>query len=577
MNRVADSLLFPATCAARRAASLLVHARPHFLTGQALLKCPLPQNNMNKLINKLLTLSAFFTVLVFGANTVTAENEPSDNTFAGASEIIISGEATGFLPSGDVDFYQITNTAGFSAIEIHYIFEGSGPDTHRMRVFGPDSTVNELSNQTTSAYQATYTIADGPADATYFISVQKQTADGTLPYTLTVNGSFAEIDLAAKSVTNDGETYDIEVSSGASWEVTDIPAWVSVSPTSGTNDEILTVVIQPNPFLTREAVINIGGVFHTITQTGNTGSTDNEPADNTISGATTMLINSVATGSISNSDTDYFTFVKPAGSSSITVDFLFSGSGPDTHRMRVLGPSSQVELFNELTGSSGELRYRARFEVEDTLAFETSYIVCIEGNSSGGTNSYNLTVTGTSTSIDQATKSIPNTSGSYTVVVTSNTFWSVTDLPAWAIATPTSGSGVGSVQISHEANTESTERVATILIGGQSHMLTQAAAEVGVTPTWTPEGWVYFNWPYAYSFNGSSWHFFAANGTQQRVNLSTNIWEGFDQASGWNYFTWPYSYSFDESRWYFHNRGESILQWVIEVTSASAVWSLIGD
>lgn len=400
----------------------------------------------------------------------------------------INGDpATGSLPTGDVDFYQITNTEGFSAIEIHYIFSGSGNDTHRLTVQGPNGATelfNQLTSTGSSRYQATYTIVDGPQNANYFISVKKGTADGTLPYTLTVRGSFATINTASKSVAQSGETYNIEVSSATSWEVIDVPAWVTLTPASGTGNQTLTVQVAENPFLAREAVINIGGVFHTLTQAGNPGVTENEPTDNTFSGATIMQLNSVAAGSISNSDDDFYSFTKTGGPAFITVELHFNGSGPDKHRMRVLGPNGFTELFNESTGTSGDLQYRAIAEINYSLDFDTTYIVQVEGESSDGSKTYTLTVTALSTSIDPATRTVSADAGSYGIEVVSNTNWNVTGLPTWASASPESGSGVDSVTISYDTNTESTSREATFMIGGQSHVLTQEGVTTG-TPTTT--------------------------------------------------------------------------------------------
>ena len=91
-------------------------------------------------------------------------------------------------------------------------------------------------------------------------------------------------------------------------------------------------------------------------------------------------------------------------------------------------------------------------------------------------------------------------------------------------------------------------------------------------PSWVPEGWVYYAWPYAYSFSESRWHFFNELDTQYRVNLSSGAWGTLDAASGWNYYAWPYSYSFDEGAWHWYNNDT---QWVVDLLSGE--WSTFGS
>jgi len=92
------------------------------------------------------------------------------------------------------------------------------------------------------------------------------------------------------------------------------------------------------------------------------------------------------------------------------------------------------------------------------------------------------------------------------------------------------------------------------------------------TPIWEPQGWVYFSWPYAYSFTEGRWHFFNEANTQWRVNLSNSKWGTLAEATGWNYYTWPYSYSSDQSTWHWY---DSNTQWVVDLISG--VWARLGE
>ena len=92
------------------------------------------------------------------------------------------------------------------------------------------------------------------------------------------------------------------------------------------------------------------------------------------------------------------------------------------------------------------------------------------------------------------------------------------------------------------------------------------------TPIWEPQGWVYFSWPYAYSFTEGRWHFFDISNTQWRVNLSNSKWGTLAEATGWNYYAWPYSYSSDQSTWHWYNADT---QWVVDLISG--VWARLGE
>ena len=91
-------------------------------------------------------------------------------------------------------------------------------------------------------------------------------------------------------------------------------------------------------------------------------------------------------------------------------------------------------------------------------------------------------------------------------------------------------------------------------------------------PTWEPQGWVYFNWPYAYSFSEGRWRFFNTSDTQWRVDLTNGQWGELADATGWNYYNWPYSYSTDEGTWHWYNADT---QWVVDLISG--VWALLGE
>ena len=101
--------------------------------------------------------------------------------------------------------------------------------------------------------------------------------------------------------------------------------------------------------------------------------------------------------------------------------------------------------------------------------------------------------------------------------------------------------------------------------------ITLTVTEAPVVSHWTPDGWVYLNWPYVYADGG--WHFFDTTGTQCRVDLSTNQWETLADGTGWHYFNWPYAYSIDAATWHWYDQNS--IQWVVDLSSG--IWSLLGE
>ena len=93
--------------------------------------------------------------------------------------------------------------------------------------------------------------------------------------------------------------------------------------------------------------------------------------------------------------------------------------------------------------------------------------------------------------------------------------------------------------------------------------------------TWTPVGWVYLDYPYAYSLDEARWHYFNEADMQWRVDLTNGVWGTLADAAGspgWNYYAWPYSYSSDQGTWHWYNADT---QWVVNLVSG--IWALFGD
>lgn len=150
----------------------------------------------NKTYQKSLA-SALVIGMVVGANPAIAENEPTDNTVAGASAVLLGSNGSPVAPSGNIsnsdqDWYRITNTAGYTSIVVTFAFQGSGSDTCRLRILGPNGETVLFDQPTgtgVNPYQRSYTISNPAKDAFYYIGCLGGSADGTRTYTLTIDPS----------------------------------------------------------------------------------------------------------------------------------------------------------------------------------------------------------------------------------------------------------------------------------------------------------------------------------------------------------------------------------------------------
>jgi len=79
------------------------------------------------------------------------------------------------------------------------------------------------------------------------------------------------------------------------------------------------------------------------------------------------------------------------------------------------------------------------------------------------------------TSIPSTASALYATNSTATIPVTSNTNWTASSDQAWAVVSPTSGSGNGTVTVTCLANPAATSRTAVVTIGAQTCVLTQAA------------------------------------------------------------------------------------------------------
>ncbi|MFC1451843.1 hypothetical protein ACFLSJ_00695 [Verrucomicrobiota bacterium] len=100
----------------------------------------------------------------------------------------------------------------------------------------------------------------------------------------------------------------------------------------------------------------------------------------------------------------------------------------------------------------------------------------------------------------------------------------------------------------------------------------------GSTLAWVPSEWVWFTWPFAYSFNEGGWYYMNQGDRMWCLRFDTGQWYVLGQAEcglsdGWSFYYWPFAYSWDHGAWYYLNETDE--QWCVHL--ATGAWGLLGQ
>jgi hypothetical protein len=244
-------------------------------------------------------------------------------------------------------------------------------------------------------------------------------------------------------------SFAITLTSNLPWTVNSSEAWLTVTPTSGSNNGTLTASYTANTDAARTGILTFtgGGLTRTVTvtQAGPTLSvTPTTQARTSAAGSfTTTLTSNVAWTVVS--DAVWLTTTVSSGSNNATVTANYTANTGD-----------------ERTG---------------TLTF------------TGGGITRTVTVTQAPPpvlTVSPATQSVSPIAGNFAITLTSNIAWTVTSNAAWLTATPTSGSNNGTVTANFTGNTAGARTgVLTFTGGGLTRTVTvsQAAPNLTMTPT----------------------------------------------------------------------------------------------
>lgn len=115
---------------------------------------------------------------------------------------------------------------------------------------------------------------------------------------------------------------------------------------------------------------------------------ETEPGDNDFAGAGALVINTPATGQISNSDDDYYKITNTDGAASIRIDFSFGGSSPDYHYLAIYD-QNKVQIWMQPTDSN---TYSSSYTITGATK-DAVYYVVIGGGSADGSSGYDLSAT----------------------------------------------------------------------------------------------------------------------------------------------------------------------------------------
>ncbi|MFC1451826.1 formylglycine-generating enzyme family protein [Verrucomicrobiota bacterium] len=100
----------------------------------------------------------------------------------------------------------------------------------------------------------------------------------------------------------------------------------------------------------------------------------------------------------------------------------------------------------------------------------------------------------------------------------------------------------------------------------------------GSVLAWVPSEWVWFTWPFAYSFNEGGWYYMNQGDQMWCLRLDAGQWYvlGLTEcglSNGWSFYYWPFAYSWDHGAWYYLNEADE--QWCVHL--ATGAWSQFGQ
>ena len=341
------------------------------------------------------------------------------------------------------------------------------------------------------------------------------------PVTSYVNVSTNTLGIGA----TEGSTATFNITSNTSWTVSSNQTWLSASPSSGSNNNTVTLTAQANPSTTtpRSAIITVtGGNTITVTQPAANATLSVSSTSLNIAAAanssTTFNITSNVTWSVSK-DQSWLSVSPTSGSNNGTVTLTaqanpnaatrsatvsVSGAGnPTTIAVTQAAASPTLSVSsNNISIANGE-NSTGNFQIisnTDWVISSDQSWLSASPSSSNGSAWITLTATSANTNVskrlatvtvaangvasqtitveqDGATTvflvSVPSlnvgsSAGTTSFNITSNIAWTSLVDQSWVNISPTSNPGTTTVSVNYQENTSTSERTSTITINGEN-------------------------------------------------------------------------------------------------------------
>ncbi len=308
---------------------------------------------------------------------------------------------------------------------------------------GIDSRTLDISSTTVSMDGYEYRCVVTTTCNSSFIRSQGARLTVSSGGTCNLSLSQSNLDFTSSSGSN-----TVDVTSNSSWSVSDDATWITVSPTSGSNNGTLIISVSENSGNGRSGIVTIIAECNTtktinVTQSGtcslSLSSTTLEY--NYLSGLQNVNITSNSNWTITK-DASWITVLPTSGNNNRTI--------------------SVSVAYNNGGDRSG--------------------IVTVSG--CGTTKTINVTQSGQcSLSISATSLEYSGSAETKTILVTSNAAWTVSDNASWITVTPLSDSNNGTLSISVLANDTGTERNGAVTVSGCS---TSKKITINQKPICTP-------------------------------------------------------------------------------------------
>lgn len=353
------------------------------------------------------------------------------------------------------------------------------------------------------------------------------------------SSDYLSVSPSSRSVSSEAGSTTFSVSSNVSWTVSDDASWLSVTPTSGSNDGTLTANFDENTTSSsRTGTITVTGGGNTekvtVVQEGKTTSnyltvSPSSRNVNSTAGTTTFSISSdiswtatdnvdwlsVSPTSGSGDATLTASYDENTTSSSRTATITVSGDGI-TRTVTVIQEGQAVDPVLTVTPANHNVNTNAgsvTFNIESNVSWDVrdnsdwlsktpksgsgnaTLTANYEKNSSADSRTTTITITGggitktvtviqegaaASLSISPATQQVAAINDTTLLNISSNINWNITDDSPWLTLSATNGTGNDTVKAIFSKNTSSDSRTATITVSGNGITKTATIEQAGL-------------------------------------------------------------------------------------------------